>query len=173
MLSRREPGRCRLLTRHADLRDGCRVALHRNGVVSGKRRGTNPKTGVSTRRQFLWSKSSRERLTNILHVLLVPRVPSRCACSRAYFLSVVLCGNLFKVRTQSLSRDNPQRATVSLHDFLHDFRLHGFPLMVARRTYQWILVTLLSSSLPSVKIGTIQRRLAWVLRKVDTHKSRS
>jgi hypothetical protein len=26
---------------------------------------------------------------------------------------------------------------------------------------------------PSVKIGTIQRRLAWPLRKDDTHKSRS
>ena len=25
---------------------------------------------------------------------------------------------------------------------------------------------------PSAKIGTIQRRLAWPLRKVDTHKSR-
>ena len=29
-----------------------------------------------------------------------------------------------------------------------------------------------SPSGPSVKIGTIQRRLAWPLRKDDTHKSR-
>ena len=29
------------------------------------------------------------------------------------------------------------------------------------------------SGFPSVKIGTIQRRLAWPLRKDDTHKSRS
>ena len=36
------------------------------------------------------------------------------------------------------------------------YRIRGFP-----------------SGFPSVKIGTIQRRLAWPLRKDDTHKSRS
>ena len=38
-----------------------------------------------------------------------------------------------------------------------------------------IICDIISDSLrgPSVKIGTIQRRLAWPLRKHDTHKSRS
>ena len=37
----------------------------------------------------------------------------------------------------------------------------------------WVLSLSDSSRGSSVKIGTIQRRLAWPLRKDDTHKSRS
>ena len=44
------------------------------------------------------------------------------------------------------------------------------------RAQSWLFgCTMMSDSLrrSSVKIGTIQRRLAWPLRKDDTHKSRS
>ena len=39
--------------------------------------------------------------------------------------------------------------------------------------YKLVLVSVDSLRGSSVKIGTIQRRLAWPLRKDDTHKSRS
>ena len=47
------------------------------------------------------------------------------------------------------------------------------PLMCVRIVYPGPLLTLDSFRGSSVKIGTIQRRLAWPLRKDDTHKSRS
>ena len=55
-----------------------------------------------------------------------------------------------------------RRAELCLHArFLDRAFIQGLPL----------LVDSLRGS--SVKIGTIQRRLAWPLRKDDTHKSRS
>ena len=48
-------------------------------------------------------------------------------------------------------------------------------LVEARYVYICIHICIYADSLrgSSVKIGTIQRRLAWPLRKDDTHKSRS
>ena len=64
-----------------------------------------------------------------------------------------------------------------LHSFIH--RMH--PLQLQSKTHvqlnscQPLLSAAVLDSLrgSSVKIGTIQRRLAWPLRKDDTHKSRS
>ena len=49
------------------------------------------------------------------------------------------------------------------------------PACSKRRTHIWNMHKCVLDSFrgSSVKIGTIQRRLAWPLRKDDTHKSRS
>ena len=61
----------------------------------------------------------------------------------------------------------------AIHHFFGGLLLVGNSkiLMYIRDVSSWVGGTILGWS--SVKIGTIQRRLAWPLRKDDTHKSRS
>ena len=53
--------------------------------------------------------------------------------------------------------------------------IHTYTHVHSTHIHIHVHILLVSDSLrgSSVKLGTMQRRLAWPLRKVDTHKSRS
>ena len=70
----------------------------------------------------------------------------------------------------------PLRVLTAFHHHLSYWGLFLNPLLRSLRysqPFKDIKVIGFPSGFPSVKIGTIQRRLAWPLRKDDTHKSRS
>jgi hypothetical protein len=74
-----------------------------------------------------------------------------------------------------LESERHQPSTMRI-DTQHDLRLMPASESIAyRRDKLNVQLFILLASLrgSSVKIGTIQRRLAWPLRKDDTHKSRS
>ena len=70
----------------------------------------------------------------------------------------------------------PLRVLTAFHHHLSYWGLFLNPLLRSLRysqPFKDIKEFGFPSGFPSVKIGTIQRRLAWPLRKDDTHKSRS
>ena len=70
----------------------------------------------------------------------------------------------------------PLRVLTAFHHHLSYWGLFLNPLLRSLRysqPFKDIKELGFPSGFPSVKIGTIQRRLAWPLRKDDTHKSRS
>ena len=79
---------------------------------------------------------------------------------------------------QRISKNKKQLQRCPSHLHAHSYPPHQTPCdscmqyvaLPQQRSYQMRLDSLRGSS---VKIGTIQRRLAWPLRKDDTHKSRS
>ena len=70
----------------------------------------------------------------------------------------------------------PLRVLTAFYHHLSYWGLFLNPLLRSLRysqPFKDINILGFPSGFPSVKIGTIQRRLAWPLRKDDTHKSRS
>lgn len=81
-------------------------------------------------------------------------------------------------RMQSISYTDAVRSTKRRFRFGHVVRIFIFnPISIMRRLIRVFLYRRVGdkvvSSETSDKIGTIQRRLAWPLRKDDTHKSRN
>ena len=76
-----------------------------------------------------------------------------------------LCSGRSTLLNQRAPSSSPRRGVVVAHGIL------GPPIVGNLPKRNLVMLDPLRGS--SVKIGTIQRRLAWPLRKDDTHKSRS
>ena len=118
-----------------------------------------------------------ERYKRMRRVLLLPNQGHaffhlfvRCICHQSIPLDTFL-GIFLRVLIYAASAPLPQSSKCSPSQFC--LQAHWENLSIAMLDIQGSPPFLLDSLRgSSVKIGTIQRRLAWPLRKDDTHKSR-